>query len=242
MFDQGKYYVRVTWGPREESLGQCADRVQQCVNGLSPYHDVFAHWIAKSRPLPIDRNAILERFQEEESREGFSARLGYSLRLWNGRNRDSSIAIQAHCSSYDPAFVNHSSLTLPGKGEVAARLIRCDILTQLLTVLVRAWEPDFGEVMRAEFFHEQMKRQVTTRPDVPLVGWMTYLSNARGGLPTLPSDHEVVQLEGLGSIVLTTEETFLHEHPDHRRAVETLTGILGSAGLLGPIANVARLR
>lgn len=242
MIDEGKFYVKISWGPRKETLERCASRAEKCLKELAHCGEVFGGWLANSRPLPVDQAAILERLRENKKHEDFKEDLGYMLFLWNGGSKETSVSLHTTCSSYNHLFVNYSNLDLPGRGEVAERLIRWDVMVQLLAALVRAWEPDFGEVMTAEYFHSELDKQTTTRPELPLVGWMIYLSNARGSLPALPSHYRVVPVEGFGNTVVATEERFSHERQEHLRAAQELSDLLKRAGLLGPIPTVAPLR
>ena len=238
MIDDGKCFVRTIWGPRRESPEQCARRAGQCMTSLGSCDEVFSHWTRNVEPFAVDCAAILESLREQEKQEDFREDSGYTLFLAGGPEKPNRVELSIHCSSYYPMFVNLCTLTLPGKGPAAERLIRWDVMSQLLGVLASAWEPDFGEVLTAEFFYSEMDKQIRTRPECPLVGWMVYLSNERGPLPAVPPRFSVLPVGRLGKVAVTTKERFSHERGEHVQAAQELRELLNENGLLGPITTV----
>jgi hypothetical protein len=64
---------------------------------------------------------------------------------------------------------------------------------------------------------------------------LLYVSSRRGELPTLPPPAQVVQVDGIGSIVVTATELPRSATNGNAAQVSQTMQLLGSAGLLGPI-------
>ena len=107
----------------------------------------------------------------------------------------------------------------------------------MLDTLVSAWEPEFGVVTPAEYLMSEREKQ--PRPEVPLPGWIIYLSNARGPIPELPAYFKIIPVGSLGHMISATDEPFSHEEPKHIQLAEELSDHLKRAGLLGPISTIA---
>jgi len=118
-------------------------------------------------------------------------------------------------------------INLPSNGPAAERLIRVDVLTSLLRDVVTATEPDWGVVGSSEHLVLAPK----TPPGVPRISWITYLSASYGKLPEL-SPSRVVDLDGMGSLIIATDQRFTASNPEHVAAAERIRSALDRARLL----------
>jgi hypothetical protein len=81
-----------------------------------------------------------------------------------------------------PRIPNSCTLDLPSKGRVAERVLRADVLLDVIRSVVRAFEPDYA-VVTSDAFRDLVG---IPEPGRPLLGWITFLPVSGNHLPALP--------------------------------------------------------
>ncbi len=238
------YYAGAYWGVRQESAEQCAHRASRFLTGLARIHTTFGRWYetgesreaATRQPIAADEQSLLDRLQKGRNRTDFGQKampeLGFRLNLWTQEPTDGeSSSLRITCGVYAPRpGVNSCVLNLPGEGARADQVLRVPILTSVLQTMVDAWQPDWAVVTSNTY-----QRTVPFPPsNAPRMGWLVYLSNARGTISELPPPFQVIPLQS-GNIIVVTDERFTADNPDHVAAANHLAELLASAGVAGPL-------
>ena len=228
------YYVGAYWGPREDSLDQCADRALRWFSRLREIDAAFATWFelgssrrqALSRPVEPDRQTITELLNRGRNRKDGGNRavipeLGFRIDLWNGGDDEESVKLSAACGAYTLTAPNNCILRLPRSGSVADRFLRVSALWELVSATIACWEPDHAVVT---------SRRISDLLDLPVegveVGWLTYVSPKHPFVADPPSQAKVEPL-GSGQLVVTTEERFTAERPEHLEIARGIARCLG---------------
>lgn len=235
-----KVFVKGIWGSRTEEVDQCAARLETCLKELARCNKVFSGWSALGRGKPllkITRESLIDLLMQgrqwsDDQRILFDD-LGYHVKLHAGRTHRDWITLGVDCSVSSSAsgMVNTCSLNLPGEVDIGNQVIRWDVLSQAMQCIVRAWGPEWGIVATSDLIAQRR----IERLDTPFVGWMVYLAEGRGAIPPLPEHYRVVRIDGFGSIIVTTVETYSESVTEHASAAGRLSAILENAGLLSSI-------
>jgi hypothetical protein len=153
--------------------------------------------------------------------------LGFSLRVWNQPPDDRASKVSIRCGVYTEAVSNMCLLSPPSEGEAAERMLTAPMLSQVLTCMATAWDPDWG-IATSHHARELMTldKQDTT------VGWVTYFARRRGPVPPLPAPVRIEPVGSLGMLVVLTPERFTASNPEHMALGRRVRELLSRAGLL----------
>jgi len=178
------FYLGAYWGPRIESLDECADRLTEYLARLGRLHGAYANWFKRGRSMAeasrnrvsIDRETIIHTLELGATRSQFTGEivedLGYRVGLWN--NNDSvPVGFSALCGS-NPRTVNFKNcvvLNLPEPESSGTALYSPDLVQSVFRATVECWDPEW-----ATFSSSSMRSRQEQGPTRPVVGWMTYLS------------------------------------------------------------------
>ena len=191
---------------------------------------------ALKHAVKTDPESLLKLLIKGRNRTDFGHQvipeLGYSLYAWNGGQDDEdAVGINFTCGCYFPQIANHCLIQLPAGEDSRARVMQIPALITILTCLVTTWEADWGVV------NSSVYNQIAHRKGhgTPRVGWITYLSAARGAIPSLPAPARVVPIGIQGSIIILTEERFTVSNPAHVELAGQVATSLDQAGLLEPM-------
>ena len=148
--------------------------------------------------------------------------------VWNakrGRTR-----IDLHCGVHGPFGGPNSCLIDPPRdGPVHERLWRAPVLSEVLTSIATAWDPDYAMASSSE-----MVDLVEKQPGEVRVGWLTYLSRRLGTLPPLPAPVRITPVGTLGWLLVLAPEPLLASEPEHVAHVARVRNLLDRAGLIAP--------
>jgi hypothetical protein len=184
------------------------------------------------RPVRTDHVEELERQLERDKRRASigktdNAWRGYSVHAWNRAGSATSF-VRIKCG-YTSRGVPNSCIVQPcSTGEDAERLMNAPVLTQVLTCMVEAWDPDSGVINSSEHLIQVPKAD----PWEPDVGWVTYLSHRLGTVPPLPAPVRIEPVGSEGTLILLTPERFTVSNPEHVALAARVRELLGRAGLL----------
>jgi hypothetical protein len=219
------FYAGIYWGARQEAHEACADRLTTALRELAYLDIQFLHWYRKVRSrkntfppeVPVERDTIDRLLTSGVNRTDIGNKpipqLGFSLGLWNGYPDNRAMSLFTTCGAYSPVVKNVVVVDLPCGGEEASALLDFQHLSHTLMIMVQNFAPDWGTVNTA-----RLQNSVLNLPkDMPQVGWLTYLSQAFGEVPPCP-DYELITIDGLGTLIVTTREVFSVDDPKHVRS------------------------
>ena len=244
--------IHARWGARTQNVSECSRIALDCLQRLARADDVFSlTWLlcGWSRSEALSNSVRLS--EDELQRLLIAGRncnddgtvipeLGFSLgRLWNGRDNESA-HITINCGAYpDPKYSpspNDVLVELPYEGPASLRLKDRTRLVNIIESIVTPWNPDW---LRVSTYGVDESLYGQGRYAGQKVGWLTYVSDRYGPLPSLPESTLVSRL-GIGgslievpSLTLTsfmTEEgvTLLRQISDILRTARFLEPIPGS--------------
>ena len=233
------FHVGAYWGPRQETVLECARRADFFLEKLAPIHPTFARWYRGGRGAPraLPGHPVLPGIHEWEQvflrgrvrgdvGDEFIERLGFIVHMWNARKV--STQIELYCGGYSPwGAPNSCLLTPPEEGAVREELLRAPVLARLLTSMATAWDPDFAVASSSE-----MVRLVQKRPGEVRVGWLTYLSRRLGTLAPLPAPVRIEPVEERGWLLQLSAERMTAHAPEHVALTERVRELLDRSGLI----------
>lgn len=222
-------YIGAYWGPRQESAGQCAERLTTCLKDLAAASDVFASWYEKgesrrdalARPVdPSEFSDLIDLLEAGRNRrdddKSVIEELGFHVGVWNGASEEHSVSLAVTCGLFaqKPNLGNALVLDFP---EVLGDLGQKDRALQALVAVVKAWEPEWaGIISRAG----RQTRPFT--PGSPFVDWMIYLKDAAIDPSRLPSSASVVKVNDQGTIIITQDVPVDADDQSHVQNVQAV--------------------
>jgi hypothetical protein len=202
-------YLGAYWGPRPETGAACAERLISCLRGLSETSPFLTSWRATAhshsaalgKPLMGDRDirlALIAGRNRRDTDHGVIDELGYSLGLWNG-SEQAPISFAASCGARSPWVSNVFALRLPEPDLAPSKhLYDVDNMLAAMSVVVRAWEPDWAVVSSLA-----IDTGLEAEAGRPVAGWVTFVSKDTplpSGLPVSVRQ----ELPGLGSLFVSS--------------------------------------
>lgn len=150
------YLAAAYWGPRRETVEDCARRASVFLALLSQASDYFTGWrplgrvrpvAAKAEPIGQSQDALIELFLKGRNRRDIDGdvidELGFRISVWNGRSDEEAASLVMNCGLYSPVsgLSNAIVLKLPPCFETT---ISESQVRQVTTTLAEAWDPDWA--------------------------------------------------------------------------------------------------
>jgi hypothetical protein len=152
--------------------------------------------------------------------------LGFRRMVWNAKEKATDLSMT--CGGYSPWGSPNNCLLEPDRqGEVRERLLCVPVLTEVLTSMATAWDPDFAMASSSEMVDLVEKKGGEVR-----VGWLTYLSRRLGTLPPLPAPVRIEPVGALGWLLVLSPEPMTASHPEHVAFTRRVRNLLDRAGLI----------
>ncbi|MFY0570959.1 Imm52 family immunity protein [Archangium lansingense] len=152
--------------------------------------------------------------------------LGFRRMMWNAKKEATEISLS--CGGYSPWGGPNSCLLKPTReGAIRERLLRTPVLTEVLTSMVTAWDPDFAMASSSEMVRRIEKGRFEVR-----VGWLTYLSRRLGTVPPLPAPVRIELMGELGWLLVLSPEPMTASNPEHVAFTARVRELLDRAGLI----------
>jgi hypothetical protein len=230
-------YLGAYWGPRQESIGQCADRLAAFLEGLCDCDDAFAQWYEKGKsrksalrkPFNFRANKnvlnILESGRHcRDLDRSVMDDLGFHVGLWNGGTETHSVSISISCGLYcpNPHLRNSVVITLP---EDLGGLADKDRCVRVLKIVADTWEPDWAGVIS-----KASRNARAFNPAMPFVDWMFYINRIGIDRAKLPTAATASEIEGKGTVVIVQDRPIDPANEGdlaNANAVATMFGITG---------------
>ncbi|MFE8978777.1 hypothetical protein ACFYM7_36005 [Streptomyces cyaneofuscatus] len=219
--------VRGFWGPRPESADALADRWRQTLDGLAVLVPQAAdawsqvHVDGPATAITADGKALLDAVRTAQSAADWSDLTGTGLRLV-GTGTPGWEAEVSGLAGGRPEFLLQSLAVILHAPD-AAPVPEEDILA----LLARVWEPDFGDVSDDDVL-DALEDEAGYAVGDPVVGRTGYLSPARAAL--VPEDLAAVRQELPGGGELLSIAA-----PGDSAAVVRAYERLREAGALAPL-------
>ncbi|OJT26856.1 hypothetical protein BO221_02240 [Archangium sp. Cb G35] len=232
------YYAGIYWGRRKEPAEECARRAEAFFHLLSQCDPIYTRWFEKAdsrkKALQLQfeptAETFLRFFKKRTYQEG---RDGFMLGFWTGHEPGHGGRVTLRCGSAAEFVPNRCLLNLPKEEPEKERMLKVDVLAQVLRAMVLAWEPDWGVITSGDF-RDNLSPQGNVET---FVGWWTYFSRHRGEVPPLPEPVRVQPVEDKGSLVLLTPERLTASNPDHLALGRRVQEELSAKGLLEPVVS-----
>ncbi|WP_434380453.1 Imm52 family immunity protein [Melittangium boletus] len=233
------YYLGAYWGPREEGALDCARRAEAFLQTLARCDPSLSRWYFGGRgvprglpghPVDLDVKALEELFLKSRIRGDAShaviERLGFGQILWNAK-KDATF-LHLTCGGYSSWGSPNSCLLMPTRASpLRERLLTAPVVTDILTGMVTAWDPDFAMASSSEMVEQLEKGDFEVR-----VGWLTYLSRRLGRLPPLPAPVRIEPVGEQGWLLVLSPEPLTARNPEHVALCARVRELLDRVGLI----------
>lgn len=222
------------WGPRQEAIERCADRLDTYYQMLATSHPSLSTWFdggsSKSEllnnPVPFhDRSVLVQQLLDGRNRRDTDGAvvddLGFSAGAWNGRDDPYSAIMGVHCGAYTtaPGLWNSAYVELPKE---LGRLTEVAAMRNLFLDVVACWDADWAGV-----YDSDIPRPEGRKPEEPLFDWMLYLSRRSYKEPKLKDLAEVGAVNHSGWLTVTQEHAVNWDDPKQVSHVNKIRKKLG---------------
>jgi hypothetical protein len=241
------FHVESCWGPRQEDIEICAERLTKMLGVFARIHPAFAHWYYQgdtradaNRPfctMPPRIDELTQILKKNMDEPGFP-QLGYWVHPWNGRDDSYGIALETMVGKgrNHPLFPNDVNMQIHAADSSDRDFVNYRVMKTVLLAIATIWNPDWGGI--APPFYAKRWARKTPWPGEPVVkhwksyyppisaGWMTYLCADYARRITRPPGIEVEPVITGGCLLIATEETFDPDNPAHYTAADAIQDAL----------------
>jgi hypothetical protein len=209
-----RYYLGVYWGHRRETIDESAARALRILAGLREVEpELFPRWFVWKgtkeesllHPLVEDVEHVRDQMRKRRNDPDHPPlpdvfESGYALDIWNGFEPDMTcrlaLTIAVHHGAWNVPAPNDCEVMLPIQPRPG--ILDPARLANVLARLARDADADWGTVTTNNHL---MASAGNREPGAPLIGWVVFLSQARGkARKALPKGASVETVEGLGSL------------------------------------------
>lgn len=228
------YWMGVYWGSRQETAEVCAGRAATFFRLLSECHPDYARWYEQAsspqRALRLSFEPTPERFMRFFELEKYQILDdGFSFSAWTGHEQqERGGMVMFHCGSDAEVAPNSVRLHFPKEALGSERMLTASLLSRVMKAMVMAWEPEWA-IATSDDLWKQFSNGGRLGT---FVGWVTYFSNQRGGLPELPTSVRVEPVDDKGTLILLTPDRLTASRPEHVLLVQRIHSLLDARGLL----------
>jgi len=198
--------LRTFWGPRRESIDECAERLSAFLPELAECDEAFSRWfeLGRSRTEALKRSVELhdrERLvgllkqgrNRRDDNHKVSEDLGFRVGVWNGGGPDKEADLSVCCGSYTEAVGLSPNNAAIGFPKNAGRLADSEHASRVLAVVAKHWSPDRGKILSSEY------KDVGGSKKWLDVDWILYSPRH---IASVPAPSTVSHLENGGSIIV----------------------------------------
>lgn len=238
------YYAGVYWGMRKETTQECALRTASLLQGLAEHDSLFSKWYQKAHTLKEAKKNYIPKDNLQRIQSLFDGgknytdldhhvidELGSNIGLWAEEEEGKSASLNILCGCYSDVVINSCIIDLRDKSPKEKSILNTAKVVNILASMVTAWQPDWGVVNSYSYLSLAPKIEQQS----PSVGWVTYLSDNRGSIPSLPSPARTITLNSFGNLIISTDEKFTVSNQAHVKQANSILNILYKHGLLKPM-------
>lgn len=224
--------VGAYWGPRRETIAQCAQRLGGFLETLSKHDKLLSRWYRlisrkdeEKKEWDFRRQDVRIKILGDFCSKDRGRDLGFQVGLWNGqedtRKESRAAGLSITCGLYTshPGLSNVCLLDLP---EALPGLTNPDKMVQILSTVVKHWEPDWGGVTSSASLQAR-----NLRPADVYVDWIFFASKKLFGFAPLPQDFSTYATDDLGKIIVVDSQPVDVRKPEALARVESLEKVLG---------------
>ena len=140
-----------------------------------------------------------------------------------------SLVLRFGCGCYSEWSSNSCSLGLPVYPPTSERVLRWDVLAELMRIMLGTMDGESGIITSHEHWSLVNDHPITT--DQP-VGWLMYFSRRQGTVPPLPAPVRIEPVGDKGTLVILTPERLTASNAEHVELGRQIRRLLSKAGLL----------
>ncbi|GAA1526680.1 Imm52 family immunity protein [Kribbella lupini] len=195
--------TRGFWGPRQETPDQVADRLLTFLAGLDEVVGESVRWSSPESPGQSlaepghARRVIADAFRANTD----APQLGINQAYDGSGQRVGKFRISMGVGRYSESPNAHNSFVVRWVGAEA-------LADPILRRVVTAWDPDWGNVTSRSLRDALAGLQPAGKPG-PDIGYLTYLSEGRARAMPGGLGQQVVELDGGGVIIGSSESSDL---------------------------------
>jgi hypothetical protein len=235
-----EFFMGAYWGPRRESTGRCASRLDAMLSPFAACDPLMSTWFettkarsfkqALTRPLEVGSpSRLAEVFNRGRAARDSDGSVmddaGGVVGLWNGGDAGNKATINVICGAYSQWLGNAAGIELP---QALCQPIHVATVARLLAAVAEAWEPDRAVVMS----HGATKARAFSAK-APFVDWMLYLSDRLyPQITTLTPPATAQRAAGVGSIIIVQPEPPNPANAAHLGNIRRVETVLAEAGVL----------
>jgi hypothetical protein len=221
-------FVNAAWGPRKESITQCAERLGRFLKALSKQDRLFAKWYRKiaagrkkKQECDFGKKEDLVKIVEEYKHPGRGPNLGYVVGLWNGEEEPRAAGLLITCGLYDtnPHISNCVVLDLPDQ---FPGISNAQKMAGILSTLAEQWDADDGGVTSITSLN---KRDLSK--EVPYVDWIFYGSKKFYVFDSLPKGVTLLPVKNKGAIVVLRSHAIDYGDREDFRLIQAVEKAIG---------------
>jgi hypothetical protein len=239
------YFAMVSWAPRRESSESCAHRafaLLEALERLEPSLRDFWIWSRGRKKVRVPVLANREQAAQIISRNvnrndgdrkvienlGFSGTFVATVESDVTPKNGESLFLRFDCGCFGSSS-NSCSMDLPVDPPVANRVLKWDVLAELMRLMLDTMGGDNGLITSHAHWDLVNDHPITT--DEP-VGWLMYFSREQGVVPPLPAPVRIEPVGDKGTLVILTPERLTAANPEHVELGRQVRRLLSKAGLL----------
>jgi hypothetical protein len=179
------FYVGAYWGDRKESAEECARRLSGCLTALTEVDPLLGSWRGLGRSRTTSQTLVgtdagsleqllLKGRNRRDADRSVIEELGFQVGMWNGQETEISLSASVGGYAGTPGLSNAVVLKLPAPVGIARRLYGRQVAQRITEAIVESWEPNW-----ATWASHPLQEVQDAPARTPVVGWLTYLSQAR---------------------------------------------------------------
>lgn len=179
-------YIGAYWGPREESVSDCAGRWSNMLNALAAVDPLLASWFrtGASRKAALARRVgqspegllLSGRARRDDADRSVMTELGFSASIWNGQKAQVGVSVRCGSSAAVQGLASNSlTVQLPEAQGEATALYRRQSALAVLRAVVTAWQPSW-----CTWTSHRLRKAQGAQPGEVVVGWATYVYDRSG--------------------------------------------------------------
>lgn len=195
------------WGPRRETLASLGSRAYINLKLLAKEHSALRRWrnSLNDRPIAIDQHALASALSKGrikyDDNDAIIKELGYSLDINTEIVSASYLELHFSVGVWTRSVENTCVFEMITSQDRKALCASRQLLEGMCGAIIKAWSPSFGYVTTHELYNKIKQPPIS----LPQAGWFTFLSNeytdqVRGRIPA-----QIVEIKGIGLLLITCE-------------------------------------